>query len=322
MTSSSNILRSCLVTVILIASVVGMSAQTPPKRRVTPLETPATVTQSINEARNDTARIMQARIARSTHFHDEQGRTVYVDTVTGEQWMDSTALLPVVRMKYPLWDAASVSVDIWDPLMRAFGQDYGLIGFGAEVSLHNRYKPVFELGLGMADHKPSGNNYTYKSPMSLFMRIGMNYNFLYNSSPDYQFYGGLRYGFSSFRYSIANITVDVPYWDEAAKFGIPSQTSTVGWMEFVLGLRVKLWGPISAGWAFKYHSILHESKTAYGKPWYIPGYGSRSASVTGSFSVTYTFSLSKLNKGGAGEVISSDEQSSAAPSQESEESVE
>ena len=62
-----------------------------------------------------------------------------------------------------------------------------MIGFGAEVSLHNRYKPVFELGLGMADHKPSGNNYTYKSPMSLFMRIGMNYNFLYNSSPDYQF---------------------------------------------------------------------------------------------------------------------------------------
>lgn len=322
MTSSRNIRIFLSAAVILLAAAVTVSAQGQSKRRVTPVETPATVTQTINEARNDTARIMQARIARSTHFHDEQGRTVYVDTVTGEQWMDSTALMPVVKMKYPLWDAASVSVDIWDPLMRAFGQDYGLIGFGAELSLHNRYKPVFELGLGQANHKPSGNNYTYKSPMSVYMRIGMNYNFLYNSSPDYQFYGGLRYGFSSFRYSIDDITVDVPYWGETAKFGIPSQTSTVGWFELVFGLRVKLWGPISAGWAFKYHSILHESKNTYGKPWYIPGYGSRSASVTGSFSVTYTFSLSKLNKGGTDEVISLDEQPSAAAPETSGEAVE
>lgn len=312
----------CAVAVIVSAVLSAASAQSSAKRRVTPVETPATVTQTINEARNDTARIMQARIARSTHFHDEQGRTVYVDTVTGEQWMDSTALLPVVKMKYPLLDAASVSVDIWDPLMRAFGQDYGLIGFGAEVSLHNRYKPVFELGFGQACHRPSGNNYTYKTPLSMFMRIGMNYNFLYNSSPDYQFYGGLRYGFSSFKYSVDDVTVDAPYWDETASFGIPSQSASVGWLEVVFGLRVKLWGPLSAGWAFKYHSILHESKNTYGNPWYIPGYGSRSASVTGSFSLTYTFSLSKLNKGVADEVIKSEEQPSAATPQQSGAAVE
>lgn len=322
MNRADNILRTLVTIAAIITAVLTVDAQSTNRRRMTPVETPATVTQTINEARNDSTRIKEARMARSTHFHDEQGRTVYVDTVTGEQWIDSATLVPVVKMKYPLLDAASVSVDIWDPLMRAFGQKYGLFGAGVEISLHNRYKPVFELGLGQAKNTPSGNNYTYRSPMSMFFRIGLNYNFLYNSTPDYQFYGGVRYGLSSFSYSIDDITVNGSYWDETAQFNIPSQRSTVGWFELVFGLRVKLWGPLSAGWAFKYHTILHESKQRYGDPWYIPGFGSRSAAVTGSFSFTYTLSLDKLNKRSSKEVIDLNEEPSAASSTSAEAAVE
>ena len=225
--------------------------------------------------------------------------------------MDSTAMLPVVKMKYPLLFSASAGIDIWDPLMRAFGQDYGLVGAWAELSMHNRYNAVFEIGAGQAKHSPEDNNYTYRSPASLYFKLGINYNFLYNSSPDYQFYAGLRYGFSPFSYSIDDITIDAPYWDESARFNIPSQNATAGWLELVAGLRVKIWGPISAGWSFKYHKILHESKAAYGKPWYIPGYGSRGSNITGSFSISYTFSLDKLNKRRGDEVITTNETSAA-----------
>lgn len=301
--------------ILLLMIAFGIDAQSQNRRRMTPVESPATVTQTINEARNDSARIIEARKARSTHFHDDKGRTVYVDTVTGEQWIDSTAVIRVVKMKYPLWESVSAGIDIWDPLMRAFGQKYGLAGAWVELSLHNRYKPVFEFGLGQAKNTPSGNNYTYRSPMSAYFKIGVNYNFLYNSSPDYQFYGGLRYGFSPFSYSIDNVTIGGSYWDEDAKFDIPSQKTTVGWMEIVMGLRVKLWGPISAGWMFKYHKIMHEGNTPYGKPWYIPGYGSRTGSVTGSFSVSYTFSIDKLNKASADKVIESEESTTAAASE-------
>lgn len=301
--------RVTLLLTMLVVLVGTISAQSS-KRRMTPVETPATITQTVNEARTDSTRILQARMARSTHFHDEQGRVVYVDTVTGEQWIDSTTLIPVVKMKYPLFESASVSVDIWDPLMRAFGQHYGLIGFAAELSLHNRYKPVFEMGFGQADNTPSGNNFSYHSPVSVYFRIGANYNFLYNSSPDYQFYGGLRYGFSSFSYSISDITVNAPYWEETARFDIPSRTASAGWFELVFGLRVKLWGPVSAGWALKYHKILHDSKSSNGQPWYIPGYGARGNALTGSLAITYTFSLEKLNKHKPDEVISTDDQPS------------
>lgn len=289
-------------------------SQSSQRRRMTPVETPATVTQHINEALTDSARILEARMARSTHFQDADGHTVYVDTVTGEQWVDSAALMPVIKMKYPLLESASVGLDIWDPLMRAFGQDYGIAGAWAEVSLHNRYFPVFEAGLGQASHTPSGGNYSYRSPLSVYFRLGLNYNFLYNSSPDYRFFAGIRYGFSPFSYRITDVTVDAPYWDETARFDIPSQRSTVGWFELVFGLRVRLWGPVSAGWSVKYHTILHESAARYGQPWYIPGYGSRSGALTGSVSVSYSFSLDKLNKRKAAEVI--DSQPSAAGDQE------
>lgn len=303
--SRLRILPAAIVAAIICISALAAAGQS--KRRINPVETPATVTQSINEARNDSARALAARIARSTHYHDDQGRLVYVDTVTNETWIDSTAMLKVVKMEYPLWHQASVSLDIWDPLMRAFGQKYGLFGAALEVSLHNRYKPVIEIGLGQASSTPSGNNFTYRSAVSPYFRIGANYNFLYNSSPDYQFYGGLRYGFSSFGYSVDNVTVDGSYWGEDARFNIPRQHSTTGWFEIVFGLRVKLWGPLSAGWAFKYHNILHESKSAYGQPWYIPGFGARNAAISGAFNITYTFSIDHLNKAAPPEVISPEE---------------
>lgn len=304
--------RLYILSVLTLLCMTAALAQSSSRRRMTPVETPATVTQNINEARNDSARILQARIARSTHFQDEEGRLIYVDTVTGEQWMDSAALMPVVKMKYPLLESASFGIDIWDPLMRAFGQDYGLAGVYAEISLHNRYIPVFEAGLGQAKHSPSGSNFNYSSPTRPYFRIGLNYNFLYNSDPNYRLYAGVRYGFSSFSYKISDVTLDAPYWDETTIFNIPSQSSTVGWFEFVFGLRVHLWGPISAGWSVKYHTILHESKNMYGQPWYIPGYGTRSGAVTGSLSVSYSFSLDKLNKRKAAEVIDSETSTAAS----------
>lgn len=74
---------------------------------------------------------------------------------------------------------------------------------------------------------------------------------------------------------------------------IPSASVSAGWWEVVLGLRVKLWKQISAGWQVKYHSILHRSHPATGDAWYIPGFGTAGSSLAGSFSIFYTFSLNK-----------------------------
>ncbi len=304
----SRFVISVLLLAVLLSVVLPVSA----RRRMTPITTKATMTQTVNETANDTARINAKRRAASVSYVDDKGKTIYVDTITGEEWTDSTVISRVPKMEYPLFHALSVGVNVWDPVMRAFGQKYGIADAWVELSLHNRYKPVFEVGLGTADSTPSGQNYTYRSPLSVYFRLGINYNFLFNSNPDYSVFVGLRYGFSPFSYSIDNVTLNSPYWDETVNFNIPSQNATVGWGEFVAGLRVKIWGPFSAGWTVKYQSLLHQTKAKYGKPWYIPGFGSRNNPVSGSFSIIYTFGLQHLNKPADDDVLKETTQAQTA----------
>lgn len=291
-------LHSAIIAVLLAALALLAWLPAAAQRRITPINTPQTATQPINELANDTARINARMRASMAHYHDENGNIIYVDTITGREWRDSSAIkAEKKKMAYPLIYAASVGVDIWNPVMRAFGQKYGLADFSAQLSMHNRYIVVAETGLGLADNTPAANNFTYKSPLSWYIKLGADYNFLYNAdSPDYQFLAGLRFGLSPFTFNVAGITIDPGYWGEAAHPTIPSQQVTAGWIEVALGLRVKLWGPISAGWTFRFHSLLAETKSPYGQPWYIPGYGSRHGAITGSFSIFYTLPLSSIKQ--------------------------
>ena len=296
--------RAKLAILSLLAAIVLVSATAgPDRRRISPVTTQAAQTQSVNETASDTSRInAKRRAAAGLTYVNDHGFTVYVDTVTGDEWIDSTVIPRVPKMEFPLFHALSVGINVWDPLMRAFGQKYGIADAWVELSLHNRYKPIFEIGLGTARNTPSGMNFTYRSPTSVYFKLGANYNFFFNSDPAYSLFAGVRYGFSPFSFAVDDVTLKAPYWGETATFNIPSQRMNAGWFELSLGIRVKIWGPISAGWSFRYKQIAHESKATYGKPWYIPGYGTRN-SIGGSFSVVYTLSLEHLNKPAAGSVV-------------------
>lgn len=277
---------------MLMLAMIALHATA--QRKITPVNTPATATQPINELEGDTARINARMRATMAHYHDADGNVIYIDTITGREWRDSTAMVSKkLPMQYPLLTSVSVSVDLWNPIMRAFGQHYGLIGFGAQLSLHNRYLAALEMGLGMADNRPDDRNFHYKSPMSVYFRAGMDYNFLYNSTTDYQFFVGLRFGFSPFNYEINDITIVSDYWGEVEHPQIPTQHCTATWWEFNVGLQVKLWGPISAGWSVRYHNVMHATKSQYGEPWYIPGYGARGTSLSGAINITYTIPIGK-----------------------------
>lgn len=275
----------CLFAIVMIT--VSAMAQ----RRVNPVKTSATVTQSRNEAKRDSL-----DKSKLLHMHDANGNVILIDTVTGLEVVDSTAMPMVPKMIYPLLHSAILGVDLWSPVMRAFGTKYGLIGFSGQVSLHNRYIPTFEIGFGQADYTPYDNNYTYHSPMSIYFKLGADYNFLYNSNPDYFFYAGVRYGFSPFKYQLRNVNINDSYWDENSVVEMPDQSSAVGYFEFLLGIKVKVLQNWSMGWSFRYHSVLHESKNQFGDPWYIPGYGSRGSAIGATFSLYYTLPFDRPTK--------------------------
>lgn len=273
----------CVALCALAASLVPANAQ----RRISPVR-PAT---GVNLAKEVTDSLRASDLVETI---DDRGRTVLVDTVTGREMPDTlgvkTASVP--KMIQPLLFLATVGLDIWDPVMRLFGQKYGLGEVSAEFNLHNRYIPVVEVGIGQTDYTPARQNYTYKVNPTPYFRIGANYNFLYNSNPDYMAYAGVRFGFTSFSYNISNVTVDSGYWDETTTIDFPRQNCSLVYMNLLFGLRVKIAGPLSMGWQFRFKTRLHESEAPAGKPWYIPGYGTRNSAITGSFSIFYTFRIS------------------------------
>ncbi len=283
------IISVCLLFVCTV--VPQLSAQ----RRINPVQGASKELQGKNERRQEGDTIDMSKIKQ---IQDAAGNVVLVDTVSGTELPDSVAngLVPggeVPKMLQPLFHSVSVSVDVWDPLMRAFGQHYGLVEFAGELNLHNRYIPVVEVGLGQTDYTPEDNNYTYRVPVTPYFRIGCNYNFLYNSNPDYLVMAGVRFGFTRFSYEVNNVKVNSDYWGESTEFNLPRQACSFSYIQLAFGLRIKVFGPVSMGWYFRYKAKLHESRDNYGKPWYIPGYGSRKGAITGSFYVAYTIPLHK-----------------------------
>ena len=192
---------------------------------------------------------------------------------------------------YPLIHQLTLGVNIWDPIMRALGQDYGLVGFSLDLNFRNRFIAAFEAGIGSADHV--GDGYHYKSPVAPYFKIGADYNFMFRKSPDYLLCAGFRYGLSPFKFEVTDAVEGSAYWGETDKFSIPSQSVTAGYLDLLLGIRVRLVGNLSMGWSFRYHNVLHGGKTDFGEAYYIPGYGSRSGAVTGTFSIYYNLPIHK-----------------------------
>lgn len=277
-------LRALLALTLMTLAIATAGAQ----RRITPVtpSDPGKVISAETPVTVDRTHVIETL--------DSDGNKVLVDTVTGLEFNDSTSLLAgPPPMEYPLIYQASAGVNIWDPLLRAFGQKYGLGDVWVELNLHNRYLPQFTLGMSSCDDTPANKNYTFKSSAVPYFKLGALYNFLYNSNPDYKVLGGFRYGFSAYKWSVTDVTVNEGYWNDPSHYSLNSISNAAGWIEVVVGLRVRVWSNISAGWNIVYHSVLHESKPVHGKPMYIPGYGKRSQAVTGNFSFIYTLPINK-----------------------------
>ena len=83
--------KAKLLIVGILALLVLATASGRERRRVSPVETQAAQTQSINETANDTSRInAKRRAAAGMTYVNDNGFTVYVDTITGDEWIDST----------------------------------------------------------------------------------------------------------------------------------------------------------------------------------------------------------------------------------------
>lgn len=193
-----------------------------------------------------------------------------------EQPKDSTRFLRHV----------AVSADLVGPLQLLLS-DYGQYEAAARVSLRNKYFPVVELGYGQADSEDITTHlhYTCKAP---YGRIGLDVNMLKNKDDDYRLYVGARYGYTSFKYTVNHPGITDPVYDTQLPFNLNDISNQYHWLEAVMGVDVKLWGPLRMGWSVRYkHRIASSANTEAGNPWYVPGFGKPKATpIGGTFLIT------------------------------------
>lgn len=217
------------------------------------------------------------------HYYDKHGELLD-EPVMFLATLD-TVTKPKSKPVYPVYNGVSLGVNFADAVMTAFGQKYGSYDVWADVSLWNWLFPVVEAGVGFCKDTPANKNFTYTVKPSLYCKVGVNYNFLYKSNPDYQLFVGLRAGLSHFGWDATNISITSDYWQENQRFDMKGMRSTSLYGEALAGIKVKIVSNFSLGWTVRYRFPFYNHTTrptdlppgmsdyAPSKPWFIPGYG-------------------------------------------------
>lgn len=192
------------------------------------------------------------------------------------------------KSPWPLLNGITVGFNFFDAAMLLAGQSYASFDISAAVSLHNWFFPTCEFGLGYADNRQEGNTLVYRTKLSPYFKIGIDYNFLYKSSPDYMAGLGLRLGWARPQYEITGASVSADYWGEDIRFNILNQSVNAWYGEALATVKVKVWKRLSMGWSIRYRFKAHIPDATASTPWFIPGYGG-SSPLRATFSIMYTF---------------------------------
>lgn len=199
--------------------------------------------------------------------------------------------------RYPLFNGFNVSVDIFDPLYDLFLSSHASYEAQVMVDLHHRFFPLAALGMGYADETSNNGidfgteekqEFTFKSKMSPFLKLGMAYNLRYNSTkPDDLYMIFARYGIARSEADLTNIYYASSNWDDVHLPDLLGQKYTTQWIEAGVMLKVQLIKHVSLGWDLYAKIKVSQSGTERGKPAFVPGYGDCSSLFGFNFRVFY-----------------------------------
>ena len=163
--------------------------------------------------------------------------------------------------------------------------DYGHYEAALRVNLHDEWFPIIEAGIGKAkrDDEVTQINYSTSAP---YFKIGIDKNMLKDKHGPNRLYLGLRYGFTSYKIDIARPDFKDPYWQWDTGYSIEDAACKYHWAEIVLGVDAKIFGPLHLGWSVRYKQrLFHSEEGDWGKPWYVPGFGTYDTKIGGTFNV-------------------------------------
>ena len=186
----------------------------------------------------------------------------------------------------PLFRGIAVGADLFGAIQRQ-GSDYGQYEANLRVNLRDKYFPVFELGIGDADHQDDAVTGISVKTRAPYGRIGCDFNVLRDKHGDYRAYVGFRYAYSSFDFKLSHPGVEDPIWGGVAEYGT-DETCNSHWLEGVFAVDAKVLGPLRLGWSVRYRRRIVAPDCSVGDVWYIPGFGrSKKTCIGGTFNIAF-----------------------------------
>ncbi len=172
----------------------------------------------------------------------------------------------------PVFRGFAVSFDLVGAGLMAFS-DNGQYEGALRVNLHDEWFPIVEIGLGKANHSDDVTHIHYDTKAPYF-RIGIDKNMLKDKHGKNRLYVGLRYAYTSYKVNISRPDFPDPVWLWNTSYGVKDASCNQHWIEAVVGVDAKIFGPLHLGWSVRYkRRISHSEDGNFGNTWYVPGYG-------------------------------------------------
>ena len=172
----------------------------------------------------------------------------------------------------PLFRGFAVSFDLAGLAMMQLS-DQGQYEGALRINLHDEWFPIFEAGIGRANHTDdpvTGIRYQTSAP---YFRIGIDKNLLRQKHGPYRFYAGLRYAFTSYDVDVSRENFPDPVWQWETGFGVKDERCSQHWLEVAVGVDATILGPLHLGWSVRYKRRIAHNDGIIGRTWYVPGYG-------------------------------------------------
>ena len=141
-----------------------------------------------------------------------------------------------------------VGADLFGAVQRPFNiSDFGQYEAFLRLNLKGKYFPVFELGMGEAEHEKDPITGIYTKTSAPYGRIGCDFNVLKNKHDVYKVFVGARFAYTNFDFEFSHEGIKDPILGRNVPYSVKDNNS-VYWIEGVFGVDAKVVGPVHLGW--------------------------------------------------------------------------
>ena len=196
-------------------------------------------------------------------------------------------IVPVKKDRY----GVRIGADLYKLSRGLYDSNYKGIELVGDYRLTKKYYIAAELG---SEDKTTEDDRLNTTTKGTYLKVGFDYN-AYENWLDMEniISIGLRGGFSTFNQELNSYKIynPNPYWGEMpwVESGKTYNGLTAGWIEVVLGLKVKVYNNIFVGFSLRMNTLVYDKKPSNDfENLYIPGFN---RTYNGNFGAGFNYTV-------------------------------